>query len=85
MDRLADVPAAFALFPKDLSHAAARLGRALLQRPALDRDAARRPLRRARGTRLLADDLRDFFRPLRPGAAMHSTKVTPWRPSAGKS
>ena len=40
----ASVPAAFAMFPKDLSPAA-RMGRAILQCSALDRNAARRALR----------------------------------------
>jgi hypothetical protein len=41
------------------------MGAALLQRPTLDGDAARRPFRGDGRARLLAEDIRAFFRPLR--------------------
>ena len=40
------VPAAFALFPEDISSPATRMGRAILRCTTLDRNAARWPFRR---------------------------------------
>ena len=57
---------AYAAFPRETRHPPRRFAERVLQHPPLDRAAARRPLRRARGAAtLLADDVAAFFRSLR--------------------
>jgi len=59
------VPARVRRVPQGPALRTPGLGRTLLQRGALDRDATGRTLRGDGGAALLADDIRAFFRPLR--------------------
>ena len=64
---------------------AAGVGRALLQRPALDRDAARRTLRRPRGARPPRRRPADVLPPAALRRGHDLSEVTRWLPSARRS